>query len=75
MHDSTYEYCGSIGHKDDACIICGTKFFPPILRINVNQFDALRGDEPTEPQIESNMQPPEVHFKSRTSPPKTIPVV
>ena len=40
------EFCGIIGHKADACIICGPKFIPPSLRRNINQFNALHGNEP-----------------------------
>ena len=68
-------FCGRIGHKADAYIIRGPKFLPPILRINMNPFNVLRGDEPNEPPIEWNSQPSEAHFKYRTSPPKTSPVV
>ena len=46
---SICECCGRIGHKADACIIRGTKFFPPSLRIKMNQFNALNGDKPKEP--------------------------
>ena len=35
----------------------------------------LHSDEPTDPTREWNSQPTEAHFKSSTSPPKTIPVV
>ena len=48
---------------------------PPSLRINMNQFNALRGDEPTNPPRECNSQPLSFIFKYQTSPPKTIPVV
>ena len=41
----------------------------------MNQFNALHGDEPTEPPREWNCQPPAAHFKSRTSPTKTSPLV
>ena len=41
----------------------------------MNQFNAIHGDEPNEPPIEWNSQPPAAHFKSRTSPLKTNPVV
>ena len=41
----------------------------------MNQFNAIHIDEPTDPTIECNNQPLSVHFKSRTSTPKTIPVV
>ena len=42
------ECCGIIGHKSDACIIRGPKFLPPSLRRNMDQFNALHGDEPKE---------------------------
>ena len=38
---STCECCGRIGHTADACIIRGTKFLPPSLRIKMNQFNAI----------------------------------
>ena len=41
----------------------------------MNQYNTLRGDEPTETPINWNRQPPAAHFKSSTSPTKTIPVV
>ena len=41
----------------------------------MNQFNAPHGDEPKEPPRECNSQPLEAHFKSRTSPSKTNPVV
>ena len=63
--------CGSIGHKAESCIIHGPKFLPPSLRINMNQFNTLCGDEPTDPPIEWNSQPPEYHFKFRIYPTKT----
>ena len=69
------ECCGRIGHKADACIIHGPKFLPPSLRRNMNQFNELHGDETKEPPREWNSQPPESHFKSRTSPSRTNPVV
>ena len=47
-----WECCGRIGHKADACIIRGPKFLPPSLRIKMNQFNALHGDEPKEPPRE-----------------------
>ena len=59
--------CGIIGHKAYACIKGGPKFLPPILRRNINQFNALHGDEPTNPPIERNSQPPEVYFKYSNS--------
>ena len=69
------ECCGRIGHKADACIIRGPKFLPPSLRIMMNQFNALHGDEPKEPPREWNIQPMAAHFKSRSSPSRTNPVV
>ena len=48
---------------------------PPSLRQNTNQLNALHGDEPKEPPIERNIQPPAAHFKSRTSPSITNPVI
>ena len=74
-HKIIFECCGRIVHKADSCIIRGPEFFPPIIRIHINQFNVRHGDEPTEPPIECNRQPPEYHFKSKTYPPKTIPVV
>ena len=41
----------------------------------MNQFNALNWDEPNDPQREWNSQPTSDQFKSRTSPPKTSPVV
>ena len=70
-----WEYSENIGHKDDACIIRYHTFLPPSHIIKMNQFNALHGDEPTDPPRECNSQPPENHFRSRTSPPKTSPVV
>ena len=67
--------CGRIGHKADACIFRGPKFLPPSLRRNMNKFNSLHGKEPKEPPREWNIQPPSAHFKSRTSPSRTNPVV
>ena len=67
--------CGRIGHKAYSFIIHGPKVLPPSLRRNINKFNALHVDEPTEPPIEWNSQPPEAHFKSRVSPNKTSLVV
>ena len=67
--------CGSIGHKADAYIICGPKCLPSSIRRNMDQFNALHADEPTYLPREWNSQPPAYHFKSRTSPLKTSPVV
>ena len=69
------ECCGRIGHKADSCIIRGPKFLPPSLRRKMNPFNALHGDEPKEPPRECNSQPPTAHFKSRSSPSRTNPVV
>ena len=41
----------------------------------MNQFNTLRDNKPIESLREFNIQPTEVHFKSCTSPTKTIPVV
>ena len=41
----------------------------------MNQFNAVHGEEPKEPPIEWNIQPPAAHFKSRTSPSRTNPVI
>ena len=70
-----YKCCGITGHKSYSCILCGPKFLPPSLMINMNQFNAPNGEEPNETPIEWNGQPPAAHFKYRTSPPKTSPVV
>ena len=37
--------CGRIGHKAYSCIIRGPNFLPPILRRNINHFNALHGEE------------------------------
>ena len=72
---SICECCGRIGHKADACIIRGPKLLPLSLRRKINQLNALHGDEPKEPPREWNSQPPEAHFKSRSSPSRTNPVI
>ena len=41
----------------------------------MNEFNALHGDEQTEPLREWNIQPLSDNFKSRNSPPKTSPMV
>ena len=41
----------------------------------MNQFNTLYGDEPNETPKDWNNQPTADHFKSRTSPSKTSPVV
>ena len=73
--DIICEWCGIIGHKDDACIVCGPKFLPPIIKINMNQFNSIRGDVPTDPPREWNSPYPEYWFKSSISLPKTSPVL
>ena len=75
IQKSICECCGSIGHKADACIIRGHKFLPTSLRRNINNFNALHGEEPNETPREWNSQLTEAHFKSITSTPKTIPMV
>ena len=69
------ECCGRIGHKSDACIIRGPNFLTPSLKRKMKKLNDLHGDKPTGPPIDWNRQTPEAHFKSRTSTPKTIPVV
>ena len=54
---SICEFCGRIEHKADACIIRGPEFFPPNLRRNMNQFNSLHVDEPTDPPREWNIKP------------------
>ena len=41
----------------------------------MNQFNALHSEEPKEPPREWNIQPPEAHFKSRSSLSRTNPVI
>ena len=41
----------------------------------MNQFNELHGEEPKEPSREWNSQPPAYHFKYRSSPSRTNPVV
>ena len=41
----------------------------------MNQFNALHGEKPKEPPGEWNSQPPTAHFKARSSPSRTNPVV
>ena len=41
----------------------------------MNQLNSLHDDEPREPPIEWNIQHPEAHFKSGTSPSRTNPVI
>ena len=41
----------------------------------MNQLKTFHGDEPTDPPRDWNIQPSSFHFKSRTSPTKTSPVV
>ena len=49
---SICEFYGRVGHKADACIICGPKSPPPSLIRNINQFKDLNCDEPNEPPRE-----------------------
>ena len=70
-----FECCGRVVHKYDACIIRGTNFLPPSLRINMNQSNALHGDQLNESPKEWGSQPPAANFKFSTSPSNTIPVV
>ena len=51
------------------------QFLLPSLRRKINQFYALHGYEPKDPPREWNSQPPAAHFKSRSSPSRTNPVV
>ena len=69
------ELFGMIGHKSDSCTICGPNFFLPSLRINMDQFNALRDDEHTESPRKCYSQLPEIHFKYLALPPNTSPVV
>ena len=46
IHKSICECCGRFGHKSDARTIRGPKFLPPSIIRNMNQFNALHGDEP-----------------------------
>ena len=48
IQKSICELYGRIGHKADACIIRGPKLLPPILRRNMNMFNALHGEETNE---------------------------
>ena len=52
------ELCEKIGHKYDVCIIRGPKSLPTSLRINMNQFNTLHGNETNEPPREWNTKPP-----------------
>ena len=45
------KFCGIIGHKDDVCIVRGPELLPPIIRIKMNHFNSLHGEEPSEPPI------------------------
>ena len=69
------ELYGKIGHKADSCIIHGPKFLPTSLGIKINHFNALNSEEQNNPPRYWNSQPPEAHFKYRTSSLKTSPVV
>ena len=68
-------YCGSIVNKYDACIIRGPKLIPTTIGVNINQFNTLCGDEPTDPPREGNIQYIAAHFQYRTSLTKTNPLV
>ena len=41
----------------------------------MNQSNALHSEEPNKPPRKCTIQTPEAHYKSRTSPPNTSPVV
>ena len=56
-------------------IIRGFKLLPPSIIRNMNQFNNIHDGEPNDPPGECKIQPTAAHFKSRTSPPKTSPVV
>ena len=75
IQKSIWKICGGIVHKAGVCIVCGPKFLPPSLRIKMNQYNALHGEEPNEPPKEWNSQITEALSKSRTSHPTTSPVV
>ena len=72
---SVCECFGRIGHKEYTCIICGPKLLSPSLRRKTNKLNALHGEETNEPPIQWSRKTPAAHFKYRTSPPNTSPVV
>ena len=72
---NVFKCCGIIIHKSDTCIIHGPIFLPPSLRIKMNQFNTRNVYETTDPPRYWNSQPKASHFKYRTFPPKTSPVV
>ena len=49
LKKSIQKCCEIIGNKADSCIIRGPNFLPPSIRININQFNFLRGNETTDP--------------------------
>ena len=69
------ECCEIIGHKADGCIIGAPKFLPISLRRDMNQFNTLHGYKPKAPPKEWNSQPPEAHFKSRSSLSRNNPII
>ena len=72
---SICECFGRIGHKYYTCIICGPKLLSPSLRRKTNNFNALNDEETNEPPRQWSRKTAAAHFKSRTSPPNTSPVV
>ena len=70
-----WKWCGIFGHKDYHYIICRPKLLPTSIRIKINYINNIYGNEPIKTPRYWNNQPPLVYFKSRTSPPKTTPVV
>ena len=73
--NSIHECFGSIRHNSDVCTIRGPNFTPPSLIMNMNQFNALNGDDPAEKPRDWNRQPTSSYFKYRAYPPKISPVV
>ena len=45
IQKSICKLCGRVVHKADDCIIRCPEYLPSILRININQFNALHGKE------------------------------
>ena len=52
------ECCGIIGDKSDSYIIRGPKCLPSSFKQNMNQYNDIHGDEPTETPREWNIKPP-----------------
>ena len=75
IHKIICECYGRIVHKADACIIRGPKLISPSLNRNMNKFNFLHGEEPTDPPRQWNIQHTPANFKYITSTTKTIPVV